>query len=160
MAKTAVGLRSEQLRRKSLQCRGWQDCHPAHASEQKQRLEILLSQQHVPHLWKHSEYFLIDVKDAACVHFVLEFGSQRSVLLGGEEEGWGVAAPRQSSPKEGETGLHGSRQTLDPGKHRVWQGAVNQLLLMSTLHAYNTVSPASSRCHACGPWPNFMWPSA
>lgn len=55
------------------------------------------------HLWKHSEDLLVDVIDAAGVHLVLELRPQGCVLLGGEEEGGGIAAPGQSGPARQET---------------------------------------------------------
>lgn len=59
------------------------------------------------HLGKHAEDLLVDVVDAAGVHLVLELCPQGRVLLGGEEEGGGVAASGQSGPvsrrKTGET---------------------------------------------------------
>lgn len=50
------------------------------------------------HLGEHAEDLLVDVVDAAGVHLVLELRPQWRVLLGGEEEGGGVAAPGQSGP--------------------------------------------------------------
>lgn len=55
------------------------------------------------HLGKHAEDLLVDVVDAAGVHLILELGPQGGVLLGGEEEGGGVAAPGQSGPAGQET---------------------------------------------------------
>ena len=50
------------------------------------------------HLGKHAEDLLVDVVDAASIHLVLELRPQGRVLLGGEEEGGGIAAPGQSGP--------------------------------------------------------------
>lgn len=58
----------------------------------------LVNGMYVPHLWKHSEYFLVDVKDPTRIYFIFQLRSQRSVLLGGKEEGWGIAALGQSRP--------------------------------------------------------------
>lgn len=55
------------------------------------------------HLGKHAENLLVDVVDAAGIHLVLELCPQGSVLLGGEEEGGGIAAPGQSGPVGQET---------------------------------------------------------
>lgn len=50
------------------------------------------------HLGKHAKDLLVDVVDAAGVHLILELCPQGGVLLGGEEEGGGVAAPGQGGP--------------------------------------------------------------
>ena len=59
----------------------------------------------------------VDVVDAAGVHLILEFRPQGRVLLGGEEEGGGIAAPGQSGP---------ARQEID-GERPVTQGRAEPL---------------------------------
>lgn len=53
------------------------------------------------HIWEHFEDLGSDGKDPAGVHLVPQLGARGGVPLGGEQEGWGVAAAGQRHPTAG-----------------------------------------------------------
>lgn len=67
---------------------------PQHNMQLSKQSEVSLVDEQ-RHLWKHFEDFLVDVEDPTGIHFVLQLSSQRSVFLSGEQEGRGIATPRQ-----------------------------------------------------------------
>lgn len=100
-------------------CRGHSRAVPNHwAWPQRARLGQSTAPPRPPcpkqHLGKHAEDLLVDVVDAAGVHLVLELCPQGRVLLGGEEEGGGVAASGQSGP----ACRRQTRETDDTGQSR------------------------------------------
>lgn len=53
------------------------------------------------HIWEHFEDLGGDGKDPAGVHLIAQLGARGGVPLGGEQEGWSIAAAGQRHPTGG-----------------------------------------------------------
>lgn len=56
------------------------------------------------HIWEHFEDLGSDGKDPAGVHLVAQLGARGGVPLGGEQEGWSIAASGERHPTGGRRG--------------------------------------------------------
>lgn len=73
-------------------------------TELSEQMEDPEQQSGQTHVWEHFEDLGSDGKDPAGVHLVAQLGARGGVPLGGEQEGWSIAASGQRHPAGGRRG--------------------------------------------------------
>lgn len=66
------------------------------------------------HVWEHFEDLGSDGKDPAGVHLVAQLGARGGVPLGGEQEGWSIAASGQRHPARRAERRKETREASEP----------------------------------------------